>query len=191
MDAVENRVADILSQRWTFLLLRGIAAIAFGVITWLRPGLSLATMVFFFGAYALLDGILATTTAIEGRHTQEHWWLLLLAGLVGVGVGILTFMTPGLTAMALLFYIAVWAVARGVLEIAVAIRVRKEVDGEWRLILAGIASVAFGVLLMVRPGAGALTALWLIGTYAVAFGILLVMLAFKVRTIAHRLAPPV
>ena len=95
MDAVEQRVSDILSQRWTFLLLRGIAAIAFGVLTWLRPGLSLATLVFLFGAYALLDGILATTTAIEGRHTQEHWWLLLLAGLVGVGVGILTFMTPG------------------------------------------------------------------------------------------------
>jgi len=97
-------------------------------------------------------------------------------------------MTPGLTAIALLFYIAVWAIARGMLEIAVAIRVRKEVDGEWRLILAGIASVAFGVLLMVRPGAGALTALWLIGTYAVAFGILTVMLAFKVRTLAHRLS---
>ena len=188
MDAVEKRVADILSQRWTFVLLRGLAAIAFGVLTWLRPGLSLATLVFFFGAYALLDGILATTTAIEGRHQEEHWWLLLLAGLVGVGVGILTFMTPGITAIALLFYIAVWAIARGVLEIAVAIRVRKEVDGEWRLILAGLASVGFGVLLMVRPGAGALTALWLIGSYAVAFGILLVMLAFKVRALSHRLA---
>ena len=188
MDAVKQRVADILGQRWTFVLLRGIAAIAFGVVTWLRPGLSLATLVFFFGAYALFDGILATTTAIEGRDDQEHWWLLLLAGLVGVGVGILTFMTPGLTAMALLFYIAVWAIARGVLEIAVAIRVRKEVHGEWRLILCGLASVGFGVLLMVRPGAGALTLLWLIGSYAVAFGILLVMLAFKVRTISHRLA---
>lgn len=189
MEAVKKRVADILGQRWMFVLVRGIAAIAFGVLTWIRPGLSLATLVFFFGAYALFDGILATTTAIEGRDEQEHWWLLLLAGLVGVGIGILTFITPGVTAIALLFYIAVWAIARGVLDIAVAIRVRKEVDGEWRLILCGLASVAFGVLLMVRPGAGALTALWLIGSYAVAFGVLLVLLAFKVRALGQRLAP--
>jgi uncharacterized membrane protein HdeD (DUF308 family) len=188
MDAVNKRIADTLCQHWGIVLVRGIAAIAFGLLTWIRPDITLATLVLFFGAYALLDGILETVTAIRGRHDEEHWWLLLLAGLVGVGVGVLTFMTPAITAIALLFYIAVWAIARGVLEIAVAIRVRKEMDGEWRLILAGLASVAFGVLLMVRPGAGALTVLWLIGAYALGFGILLVMLAFKVKGLEQRLS---
>jgi uncharacterized membrane protein HdeD (DUF308 family) len=188
MDAAEKRVADIMHQRWTFILLRGIAAIAFGVFTWLRPGISLKALVLLFGAYAFLDGILATTTAIGGRHNEKPRWLLLFTGIVGIVVGVMTFVTPGVTAVALLFYIAIWAIAHGVLEIAVAIRIRKEVDGEWRLILAGLASVAFGLLLMARPGTGALTALWLIGSYAVAFGILMVMLALKVKNLPHRLA---
>jgi uncharacterized membrane protein HdeD (DUF308 family) len=188
MDVIEHRVSDILSERWSLLLLRGLAAIAFGLLTWFRPAISLTALVLLFGAYALVDGILATWTAIEGRKEKEYWWVMLLGGLVGIGVGLLTFFAPGLTAIGLLFYIATWAIAHGVLEIAVAIRVRKEVHGEWRLIVAGIVSVFFGVLLMARPGAGALTALWLIGTYAVAFGILMVMLAFKARSFGERLA---
>lgn len=188
MNTVEKQLATILSRNWWVLLLRGLAAIAFGILSWLLPGISLATLVLLFGAYTLADGILGIWTAITGRKEHEDWWVLLLWALIGVGVGILTFLAPGVTALALLFYIAAWAIATGVLQIVTAIRLRKEITGEWRLVLAGFASVVFGVLLMAQPGAGALALLWLIATYAVIFGALLVILAFKVRTFGNQLA---
>jgi uncharacterized membrane protein HdeD (DUF308 family) len=115
---------------------------------------------------------------------------MLLRGLLGIGVGILAFVEPGVVALALLFYIAIWAIATGVLEIAAAIRLRKEIEGEWLLILAGLLSVMFGILLMAQPGAGALSLLWLIASYAVVFGVLLVLLAFKARRFASMVAKP-
>jgi len=185
-EMLAEKLAHVLARGWWLLLLRGIVAILFGVLTFLQPGISLAALVLLFGAFALADGVLGAWTAISGRKEHEHWWLLLLGGLVGVGVGLLTLFAPGVTALALLFYIAIWAVATGVLEIAQAIRLRKEIEGEWMLIVAGLASVAFGVLLMARPGAGALAVLWLIGGYAVAFGIIMVLLSFKVKGLAGR-----
>jgi uncharacterized membrane protein HdeD (DUF308 family) len=188
MGPIENRIATILARSWWRLLLRGLAAIAFGILTWLRPGISLAALVLLFGVYALVDGILGIFTALSGRHHQEYWWALLLSGLLGVGIGLLTFAAPGLTALGLLFYIAIWAIAKGLLEIVAAIRLRKEIRGEWLLILAGLASVLFGVLLMAQPGVGALAVLWLIAAYAVVYGIVLEVLAFKARSFEHRLA---
>ena len=190
MDLVNERLASILSRGWWLLLLRGLAAIAFGVLTWSQPGISLAVLVMFFGAYSLVDGVLGVWTAIAGREHHEHWWVFLLEGLLGVGVGILTFFAPGVTAIALLFYIAIWAIGTGVLEIVGAIRLRKEIDGEWMLILAGLASVVFGVLLMAQPGADALALIWLIGSYAIVFGVLLVLLAFKARSFAGVIKQP-
>jgi uncharacterized membrane protein HdeD (DUF308 family) len=187
-DVVETRVSDILSHRWSLVLLRGLCAIAFGILAWTRPGIALTTLVLIFGTYALVDGILEVATALEDRSHRESWWLLLLAGLVGIGVGLLAFSRPGATAAALLFYLAVWAVARGVLEIVLAIRIRREITGEWRLIFAGILSVLFGAMLMARPAAGVRAVLWLVGLYAVWFGILLVMLAFKARSVGARLS---
>jgi uncharacterized membrane protein HdeD (DUF308 family) len=163
------------------LLLRGVAAIAFGVLTWIQPGISLAALIMLFGAYSMADGILGIWTAVAGRKEQEHWAVLLLGGLLGIGVGLITFFAPGLTALALLFYIAIWAIATGVLEIVAAIRLRKEIEGEWLLVIAGLASVVFGTLLMAQPAAGAVTLLWLIASYAIVFGALLVILAFKAR----------
>jgi uncharacterized membrane protein HdeD (DUF308 family) len=185
---LKNSLAGILSRGWWMLLLRGLVAIAFGVLTWMQPGISLAALVLLFGAFALADGLLGVWTAVTGRKEHENWGLLLLGGLVGIGIGLLTFLAPGLTALALLFYIAIWAIATGVLEIAAAIRLRKEIQGEWLLILGGLASVAFGLMLIGRPGAGALAVLWLIAAYAVAFGLILVLLAFKVRGLAQRVS---
>ena len=187
MDTLNERVGDTLKRGWLLLLLRGVAAIAFGVLTWVRPAISLAALVIVFGAYAIIDGVIAVSTAIASRKYEQYWWVLLLAGLVGIGVGYITFTTPDLTALALLFYIAFWAIARGMLEIMVGIWVRKEIEGEWRVILAGIASVLFGIFLIARPGAGALTVLWLIALYAIVVGILLVVSAFKVRAARERL----
>ena len=186
MIGIEERFATILTRGWWRLLLRGLAAIAFGVLTWLRPGISLAALVLLFGAYSLVDGVLNAWTAIAGRHEEDHWWVLLLGGLLGIGIGMGYVPPPGLTTLALLFYIAIWAIARGLLEILAAIRLRKEIEGEWLLILAGLASVVFGVLLMARPGAGALAVLWLIAAYSVGFGVLMVVLAFKARSFVDR-----
>jgi uncharacterized membrane protein HdeD (DUF308 family) len=186
MTGVEARFADILSRGWWLVLLRGLAAIVFGLLTLFRPGISLAALVLLFGVYALVDGVLDVWHAISGRKENDHWWMLLLGGLLGIVVGFITLTTPGITALALLFYIAIWAIARGVLEIVAAIRLRKEIEGEWLFILGGLASVVFGVLLITRPGAGALAVLWLIGIYAIIFGIITVSLAFKARGFAHR-----
>jgi uncharacterized membrane protein HdeD (DUF308 family) len=184
MESPANRLAAILRRSWWMLLLRGLFAIAFGILTWVLPGLSLAALVLLFGAYVTADGILGVWTAIAGRKDHEHWWVLLLWGLLGIAVGLLTFLVPGLTALVLLFYIAIWAIAIGVLQIVAAVRLRKEIQGEWLLILGGLVSVVFGVLLVARPAAGALAVLWLIATYAVVFGALFVLLAFKMRRAA-------
>jgi uncharacterized membrane protein HdeD (DUF308 family) len=188
MKEVPGGLATILQRTWWVVLVRGLAAIAFGILTWMQPGISLATLVLFFGAYSLVDGVFGAWAAIAGRKEHESWWVLLLQGLLGVAVGVMTFVAPGVTAIALLFYIAIWAIATGVLEIVAAVRLRKEIEGEWLLGLGGLASVAFGVLLMAQPGAGALTLLWLIAAYAVVFGVLLVVLAFKARGFAKRVA---
>jgi uncharacterized membrane protein HdeD (DUF308 family) len=188
MNIVEKQLATILSRNWWVLLLRGLIAIMFGVLAWVQPGISLAALVLLFGIYALADGILGVWTAIAGQKEHEHRWVLLLWGLIGIGVGIMTFLVPGVTALALLFYIAIWAIAKGVLEIVAAIRLRREIKGEWLLILGGLASVVFGILLMAQPVAGALALLWLIATYAVIFGVLLVILAFKARSFGNQLA---
>jgi uncharacterized membrane protein HdeD (DUF308 family) len=188
MNPVENRLAAILHRGWWLLLLRGIVAIAFGVLTWMQPGISAAALVLLFGAFAFADGVLGTWTAIAGRADHEYWWLMLLRGLLGIGVGILAFVEPGVVALAVLFYIAIWAIATGMLEIATAIRLRREIEGEWLLILSGLISVVFGVVLIARPGSGALALLWLIASFAVAFGVVLVILAFKARGFARRVA---
>jgi len=188
MNMLRARLADVLSRGWWQLLLRGLAAIAFGLLTWMRPGISLASLVLLFGVFAIVDGVMGVWVAVAGRKEMDNWGALLLWGLVSVAAGALTFLTPGITALALLFYIAVWAIARGVLEIVSAIRLRKEIQGEWILILAGAASVAFGGILIARPGEGALAVLWLIAAYATVVGALLTVLAFKVRNLGKALA---
>jgi uncharacterized membrane protein HdeD (DUF308 family) len=184
METVGSRLAVILRRTWWMLLLRGLFAIAFGVLTWVLPGVSLAALVLLFGAYVMADGILGVWSAVAGRKEHEHWWVMLIAGLLGIAIGLLTFLAPAVTALVLLFYIAIWAIATGVLQIVIAIRLRKEIRGEWMLVLGGLASLLFGVLLIAQPGAGALGVLWLIATYAVVFGVLLVLLALKVRSVA-------
>ncbi len=188
MDSKGKELSNIFSRNWWKLLLRGLAAITFGVLSWVLPGVSLEVLVLLFGAFVFVDGIFGTWMAIEGRKGYDDWWVLLLWGLVGIGMGTLTFLAPGVTAVALLFFVVVWAISTGVLEIVVAIRLRKEIKDEWLLILGGLLSVVFGVLLMAHPGAGALALMWLIGTFAVAFGFVLVSLAFKVRSFGKQFA---
>lgn len=178
--------ANILSRYWWMTLLRGVIWIAFGVMLFTQPGVSLATLMLLFGAFVLADGIGTVITAFGGRGEHENWWVLLLAGLAGIGVGLLTFYNPAITALTLQLLIAMWAVSTGLLQIVAAIRLRKEIQGELWLVAAGLLSVAFGALLVARPVAGALAVLWFIGGYAVVFGVALIALALRVRAFAKR-----
>jgi len=172
----------MLSQRWWAFALRGAFAILFGILALIWPGLTLLSLVFLFGAYALIDGIFAVAAGITSYGKNERWWALLLEGIAGIVLGLLTFFWPGMTALILLYFISAWAVITGILEIIAAIRLRKIITGEWFLILSGFLSVVFGVLLFLFPGAGALGLLWLIATYAILFGIFLIVLAFRLRS---------
>lgn len=181
----EQNLAAALGRNWWLLLLRGLVAIVFALLTWAQPGVSLAALVLVFGIYVLADGLLGVWSAIAKRRDNRHWWLLLLWGVVGIVVGVMTFIMPGITGLLLLMYIAAWAVITGVLQIVAAIRLRKEIKGEWLMILSGLVSVAFGVLLFLQPGAGALAVAWIIAAYAFIFGVLMVLLAFKVRKLGR------
>jgi uncharacterized membrane protein HdeD (DUF308 family) len=171
---------DSLSRNWWAVSLRGLAGILFGIITFFAPAISLAALVLLFGAYALVDGVLAFVTAVR-RRGADRWWLLLLEGLVGIAAGVLTFMWPAITAVALLYLIAAWALVTGAFEIAAAIRLRKAISGEWLLALSGIFSIALGVLLVLFPGPAALAVTIWIGAYAFVFGALLFALGLRLR----------
>jgi uncharacterized membrane protein HdeD (DUF308 family) len=179
-----SAMVHALAKNWWLLLLRGIAAIIFGVLAFAWPGLTLLTLIMVYGAFALVDGVLAIIAAVTSGAPAPRWWLAIV-GLLGIATGLLMFLMPGLTALVLLYFIAGWAIATGVFQIVGAIRLRKEIDNEWFLILAGIVSVLFGVGVMMAPGAGALALVWVIGTYAVIMGILLVALAFRLKKHAH------
>lgn len=185
MNVVEN-LGSILSRNWWLMVLRGLAAIGFGILIFAKPNISLQVLVYLFGAYVLVEGIVGVALAIQGRNTIDSWGALLLWGLIGIAVGILAFVKPDATALALLFYIALWAILTGVLEIVVAIRLREVISNEWLLLIAGLLSIAFGVLLIAKPDAGALAVLSLIGAYAIVFGVLLLIFAFKVRSFVTR-----
>jgi uncharacterized membrane protein HdeD (DUF308 family) len=161
-------------------LLRGLFAVLFGVLTFVWPGVTLVTLILFYGVYALMDGVLAVVAAIQGRAPAPRWWLAIV-GLAGIAAGVLTLLWPGLTALLLLFLIAGWAIASGITQIVGAIEVRKQIEGEWLLIVGGILSVLFGLFLLARPGAGALAVIFVIGTYAIAYGVLLIWFALRLR----------
>lgn len=186
-DGLAADLAQTLGRHWWVLLLRGLIAIAFGVLTFMWPAITLGWLILLFGAFAFVDGILALWTAFTDR-AHENRWLLLLGGLVGVGAGVITFARPGITALALLVYIAVWAMVTGFTQIIAAIRLRKHIQGEFFLGLAGLASVVFGTILILRPDVGALAVVWLIGSYAIAFGVLIAALSFKLRGVGKELS---
>jgi len=166
---------------WWALALRGVIAILFGLAALLRPGIALEALILLFGAYVLVDGVFSIVGVFGGTRTGTPRWLLLLEGVVSILAGLIAFIFPGLTALALLYLIAAWAIITGGVQIGTAIRLRKEIEGEWALILGGIVSVLFGLILAVLPAVGILSLVWLIGAYAVAFGVLLLITAFRVR----------
>ena len=169
-----------LARNWWAIALRGVAAVVFGVLALLLPGTTLAALVLLFGAYAIVEGVFSLIAAVRGR-TDEPRWLLALQAIASIAAGFVAFLWPGLTALVLLYVIAAWALVIGVLQIVAAVRLHSRIRGEGWLVLSGILSMIFGVLMMWAPGAGALALVLWIGSYAIVFGALLIVLAFRLR----------
>lgn len=175
-------ILDAHAKNWWVYLIKGIIGVLFGIMAFTRPGLTLVTLLTLFGIYALVDGITALWVG-GGAHS---WWLV-LAGILGVIAGIYTFIYPGITAVALLYLIVAWAIIRGITEIITAIRMRKEMSHEWVLIIAGVFSILFGLLLYANAGAGVLAMVWAIGAYALVYGLMWIVQAFRLRGLPERL----
>lgn len=172
----------ILAENWWTLVIRGVIGIIIGILTFFWPAITLQAIVLLFGAYALLDGVFSLVGAWHASKAHERWGVLILEGIAGIAAAALTILWPAITALALVFVIAGWSIATGVLEIVAAIKLRRYIEGEWLLALGGIASIAFGVLVTIAPLAGALViALW-VGAYALVSGVLLISLGFRLRS---------
>lgn len=176
---------NTLATRWWMLVVRGIAAILFGVLAIAWPGISVLALVLFWGAYAFADGLFGMMLAAGAGAAGGRWGWLLFEGIVGIVAGVGAFVWPAMTAIALLTLIAVWAVFTGVAEIVAAVELRRVIEGEWRLALSGVLSIAFGTCMLIFPRAGALAVVTIIAIYAIVFGCLLVALGMRL----HRLLP--
>src|SRR5215813_9585394 len=170
-------------KHWWVPVLRGVAAIIFGIIAFTHPVMAAATLVLFFGAWVLIDGIFRVVGAIGHRASDKEWGSDLIIGILGIIVGLLTFHAPGITALALVIYIAAWALMTGATEIALAIKMRREIKGEWFLILMGLASIIFACLLFWNPLSGAAALIWIIAWYAVIMGVLEIIFGFRLLSL--------
>ena len=175
-------ILSAFAKNWWVLLVRGVLAVLFGLLALALPGLTLVTLVLLYGVYAFADGLTALWVGGGSRA-----WPLVLTGAIGILAGIFIFIFPGITAIALLYVIAVWAIIRGIFEIITAIRLRKEIANEWALLIGGVVSIIFGLLLAAYPRAGALAMVWVIAVYALVFGVMMIVLAFRVRRLSQRL----
>lgn len=186
----DSSMMSALTERWWTLVLRGIAAIAFGVLAFVVPEGSLYALVIIWGVFAIINGGFALLLAGQRGRAGLSWGWMFFEGIVGIGAGILTFIWPGITAQALLIVIALWAILSGSAEIAAAIRLRHVISDEWLLAASGVLSIAFGVLMFASPESGALALVWMIGVYAVAFGVLLIVLGVRLNQWRRSGGPP-
>ncbi len=175
---------EAMARNWWVLLIRGIAAILFGLAVIFFPNLSLVLLVTFLAAYLFVDGVFALIAAVQSR-SHERWWLLALEGALGILAGIAAFLFPAAAVLTVFYIVVFWAIVTGVIEIVSAIELRRQIDNEWMMILGGAVSILFGGLLLFYPGEGILTLLWLLGVLATAFGAMMVILAFRVHGHSH------
>jgi uncharacterized membrane protein HdeD (DUF308 family) len=178
----------ILSGNWELLLLRGVVAVLFGLLALAWPGITLLALVFLFGVYVLVEGIVTLAMVVSGRAGQSRRAMVALGGVLDLAAGLVTFAYPGISALALLVVIATWAIVTGVVEIVAAIELRRELTGEAWYVVGGVLSIVFGLLLLANPGAGLLTVALLIGIYALVIGVTLLVLAFRLRRLVPRTA---
>ena len=176
-----------LTRYWWLIALRGLISLIFAAIAFINPTLAFEALIFALGIFLLVDGATAIFLGIRMRGHDDDWWTILLEGALGAGLGLLALINPGLTAAGLVLVLAVWFLVTGVFEIATAIKLREEINNEWLLGLAGVVSIALGVLMIVNPNAGAVSIMWWLGFYAAAFGFLLIGLGLRMRSIGKKL----
>jgi uncharacterized membrane protein HdeD (DUF308 family) len=175
----------MLARNWWIVAIRGVAAIVFGILAFALPGLTLASLVLLFGAFALVDGAAALIAAIRGDPgTLGHRWFMVLIGAAGITAGVVTWINPAITAIALLYAVATWAIIVGIVQLVAAVHLRRQMSGEFWLLLGGVSSIVFGVVLVVDPGTGLLALAWFLGVYAIFFGVTHLALAFRLRGVA-------
>ncbi len=182
---------ELLARNWRLVALRGVFALVFGLLTLFQPDVSLVALLLLFGAYAVVDGVTSMATALAHRRDEPLWGPLLFGGVAGIVIGGITLFMPGNTALVLLYFIAAWALLIGVAEVVAAVRLRKEIEREWLLGLAGVLAILFAAVLFLYPGAGALAMLLYIGAYAAVAGVLLIALGLELRRWgrAHAVTP--
>ena len=178
-----------LFRDWWHFAVRGVLTIVFGIVALIWPNVTSLALVLLFGAFVLTDGIFTVATGIAARKYFKRWWALLLEGLTGIVIAAITFIWPNITGLALMYFIAGWAILTGIFEIAAAIEFRNLIPGEWTTVLMGMLSIIFGILLFVSPSAGALGIVWAIGFYAIFFGIMEIVFAFRLRGLGRELEP--
>ncbi|NIG52161.1 HdeD family acid-resistance protein [Chitinophaga sp. Cy-1792] len=172
---------NFYSAYWWIFLLRGIFALILGVLAIFWPGATFTTLVVFLGAYLFFAGIFAIVGAFAARKSSENWGVFLLSGIIGLILGVLTIINPFATGAALIYLVAFWAIVAGLFEIVIAIRLRKIITGEGWYILGGVITILFGILLISKPVAAAITLTWIFGFYAIVSGIMLISLSLRLR----------
>jgi uncharacterized membrane protein HdeD (DUF308 family) len=180
-------VLQNLSRNWWTFAVQGVVAILLGILAIVQPGITLQALILLFAIWAIVDGVLSLIASVGAAEVREPWWPLVFKGLLGLGVGLATLKWPDVTALTLLFLIAFWSILSGVTQILASVRLREEIQGEVWLFLGGVASVLFGVLLVVYPSSGILAVVWLLGIYAIIFGVTAIMLGFRLRSVPQRL----
>lgn len=174
---------ESMVRNWWVFIVRGTLAILFGVLAFARPDITLVALITLFGTYVLFDGILNITSAFMFSGSRYFWWVL-LDGILGIAVGVLTFTHPGTIVASLLILLGSWLIVTGLFRIFAAIELRKMIDHEWAYIISGLLSAAVGVLTVSRPGQSALGWLWVIGMYAVLYGVTLLVLGFNIKSLS-------
>jgi uncharacterized membrane protein HdeD (DUF308 family) len=179
------RVTQPLTSNWWALALRGVLGILLGLVALTRPGVTLAAIILVVGAYMFVDGVVAIMASLRGMRAGDRWGWMLVEGIIGIVAGIIVFRTPATAAIVLVWLVAFWAIMHGAAEIGAGIRLRKMIENEWLLILAGVLSLALGIFILMRPGLGVLLLVTWIGVYALFAGIVTLMLAFRVKKWSH------
>lgn len=178
---------QLLFKNWWVLLLKGILLIVFGIVSFLNPGATITALVYWFAIFVMMDGILSVIGAIMNWKTEEDKWLLLAEGILGLVFGFLVFRSPETFATFVGFLIGFWAMFIGIARIAMAIQLRKEIQGEGWLILSGVLSILFGIIVFTQPGVGVTTVLWMAGIFAILIGVLLAVLSFRLKAAGARI----
>jgi uncharacterized membrane protein HdeD (DUF308 family) len=173
---------DVARAVWWLVLVRGVLAVLFGLFALFSPGSALLALVYVFGAYAVLDGITAVVAGLRHRRDEAHWVWHVVEGVISIVAGVIAFAWPGVTALVILYLVAFWSVFTGVSEIMEAVAMRRRGAPMWGWVLAaGVLGVLLGIVLVLAPGAGLLTLLWLLGFYAVVFGVIIIVWALRLR----------